>query len=103
MPDEIKFVPEELRACADLYEERNALYGDNYKRFGHIMTVLFPDGLVLNTPEDFNRFGIYVQMIAKCTRYAEQFKKGGHDDSLRDTAVYAMMLLELDLVKPKNE
>lgn len=88
--------PDTLEAAAALYRERNKLYGDNYKRFGPIMALLFPDGLTLKTAEDFGRFGILVQVIAKQTRYAENFTRGGHEDSLDDTIVYAAMLKELD-------
>lgn len=88
--------PEMLRNCAAIYEQRNKLYGDNYKRFGPVMQLMFPDGLVLKTPEDHNRFGVFVQVVAKVTRYAENFTAGGHPDSLDDMAVYAMMLQELD-------
>lgn len=89
-------VPEMLRDAAGIYEERNKLYGDNYKRFGGIMLLLFPDGLELKTPDDFNRYGVFVQIVSKVSRYAEQFTKGGHPDSLDDNAVYSMMLQELD-------
>lgn len=86
-----------LAELAELYDERNALYGDNYKHFGPIMHYLFPDGLYINSAVDWNRIGIFVQITAKLTRYAAQFTKGGHTDSLDDAAVYAMMLQELDM------
>lgn len=89
-------VPEKLRALAGLYEERNKLYGDNYKRFGDIMHALFPDGLTIQTPQEWNRLGVFVQIISKSTRYAALFNAWGHKDSLDDSAVYAMMLSELD-------
>ena len=92
----VKTVPEMLRECAAVYEERNKLYGDNYKRFGEIMHLLFPQGIGLMGKDDHNRFGILVQVVAKLTRYCEQFEKGGHDDSLLDMANYATMLRELD-------
>lgn len=93
----MKTVPEDLREKAALYEERNKQYGGNYKYFGVIMRALFQDGpVVLKTVEDHNRFGIFVQVLAKATRYAAQFSDGGHDDSLDDIAVYSMMLKELD-------
>lgn len=90
------FVPEQLHKLAELYEQRNALYGDNYKRFGSIMTVLFPEGLTLQSADDWNRIGIFVQKMAKVTRYAANFRNGGHVDSLDDLSVYAQMLQELD-------
>lgn len=92
----MKTVPEMLRDAAGIYEERNKLYGMNYKRFGKIMHLLFPSGPVLVDADPHNRFGILVQIVAKITRYAENFARGGHDDSLDDMAVYAMMLKELD-------
>ena len=92
----MKKVPDMLRDAANIYEERNKLYGDNYKRFGYIMKELFPQGLKLEGPDDFNRYGVFVQVVSKITRYAENFTRGGHADSLDDMAVYAMMLQELD-------
>lgn len=91
-----RFVPRELRLKADIYEERNKVYGDNYKLFGSVIRVMFPEGVHLETEEDHNRWGIFVQIVAKVTRYAANFHRGGHDDSLDDNAVYSMMLKELD-------
>lgn len=93
----MSYVPEQLRAKAALYEERNALYGDNYKKFGPIMELL---GIKeLKSASDHGRFAIFVQIVAKVTRYAENFHRGGHDDSLDDIAVYSMMLKELDQIE----
>lgn len=91
-----RFVPHELRSKAALYDERNKIYGDNYKLFGSVMRSMFPAGVFLESEDDFNRFGVFVQIIAKQTRYAANFMRGGHDDSLDDTSVYSMMLKELD-------
>lgn len=91
-----RFVPRELRLKADIYEERNKLYGDNYKLFGQVIYAMFPEGVHLETDEDHNRWGVFVQIVAKVTRYAANFHRGGHDDSLDDMAVYSMMLKELD-------
>lgn len=91
----MKKVPEILRECADTYEQRNKLYGDNYKKFGHVMLSLFPDGLALRTADDFNRLGLFIQCLSKLTRYSEALNRGGHQDSAHDLAVYAAMLEEL--------
>lgn len=88
-------VPEMLRNAAAIYEERNKVYGDNYKLFGHVMMAMLGQ-VDLRTPEDHNRFGILVQMVSKLTRYANNFAEGGHEDSLNDLAVYTLMLQELD-------
>lgn len=90
-------VPDMLRQSAETYEQRNKLYGDNYKRFGHIVALLFPNGIHLESEDDHNRFGVFVQIISKLTRYAENFRELGHDDSLLDMTVYATMLRELDM------
>lgn len=80
---------------ADLFEERNKVYGDNFLHFGKVMKGIFPRGLVLETEADFNRIGLFVQVISKATRYGQSFAKG-HEDSLDDAAVYAIMLNEVD-------
>lgn len=91
-----KTVPELLREGANTYEERNKLYGDNYKKFGAIMVVLFPNGPPpLRTVADWNRFGVFFQIASKVTRYAESFDRGGHADSAHDAMVYSGMLEEL--------
>lgn len=90
------FVTQQLENAAGIFQQRYELYGDNYKRFGPMMAALFPDGLTLKTPEDFGRFGIFVQVVSKLTRYGNMFTAGGHPDSLDDTSVYAQMLQELD-------
>lgn len=92
----VKSVPEMLRECAGVFEERAAVYGDNYKHFGKVMMGLFPDGLALHTEDDFSRFGVLVQAMSKATRYAQNFYRGGHDDSCIDISVYMTMLRELD-------
>lgn len=98
-------VPNSLRDAAKIYEERNKVYGDNYKHYGAVVQSLFPDGIVLDTDDEHNRFGVLTMMMSKFTRYAQNFKpvheEGvlqhvGHADSLDDLAVYCMMLKELD-------
>ena len=95
-----KTVPEILRECASTYEERNKMYGDNYKKFGAVMKAIFPEGVALYGVENFNRFGIFVQCVSKLTRYSESLNKGGHQDSAHDLSVYAAMLEELTNADP---
>jgi hypothetical protein len=61
----IKSVPQALADLGKLYEERNALYQDNYKNFGRTLLGLFPNGITLKSEEDFNRFALYIQLIHK--------------------------------------
>lgn len=89
-------VPDRLHKLARLYQERNAVYGDDYKRHGDVMIALFPEGIRLETVADFNRYAVLTMIVAKVGRYASNFAKGGHPDSLDDVAVYTQMLQELD-------
>ncbi len=95
--EEQPFVARELEAKAKLFTERHAVYGDNYFRFGPIMSlILETQTLDVKSASDMARLGVLVQIVSKITRYGENFNRGGHDDSLDDIAVYAMMLKCLD-------
>lgn len=85
-----------LREAATTYEERNKVYGDNYMRVGNVMAAIFPDGVMLKTPDDHNRFHIFMLGIVKLTRYAVNWDGGGHQDSIHDNTVYSAMLEEID-------
>lgn len=89
-------VPRLLLDAEQLYIERHQIYGDNYLEFGSVMVGMFPKGIKLTTAEDFNRFGLLVQIISKLKRYAENFTSGGHPDSSADLVVYGAMLQEVD-------
>lgn len=93
---EEKFVPLQLQKAAEIFKARNKIYGDNYKEFGNVMKALFPEQISITDPEEHGRFAILIQIVAKLSRYAKNFKIGGHNDSLDDLAVYSMMLKELD-------
>lgn len=95
--EEENFVERELKEKAQLFAQRHAIYGDNYKRFGPIFSrLMHGQNIEPRSSHDMSRLGILVQIVSKITRYAENFNRGGHDDSLDDIAVYAMMLKELD-------
>ena len=98
----MKAVPERLADLGALYKERNALYKDNYKRFGDTLVSLFPEGITLKTAEEFNRFCLFLQLQHKMSRYAHSVKTGGHADSLDDITVYAQMTAEYDDEKRSN-
>lgn len=94
-----------LDQMATTYRARNLLYKDNYKRFGNLMRGLFPDGLSVQTNEEWNRLCILMMITSKLTRYAANFSKGGHQDSIHDAGVYSAMLEELSMesIKAKDE
>lgn len=82
-----------LEEMADTFRERNKIYGDNYKRVGAVMAAMFPDGVVLRTAEDFNRWHLFELQIVKLTRFANSGLV--HKDSIHDEAVYAAMVESL--------
>ena len=90
-------VPDILEDGAKTFRQRHELYGDNYKRFGHILMHLFPNGLDITEPEIANRLNLLIQITGKVTRYAECLSNGhkGHKDSAHDIMVYAAMLEEM--------
>lgn len=88
-------VANELLRASELFKERSRVYGKNYKDFGPVAYTML-EGIKLETPDDFARLGVLVQIISKLTRYCANFNNGGHDDSLMDLSVYAQMLRELD-------
>ena len=86
-----------LNAGAETFKDRHRLYGDNYKRFGNILTHLFPNGVDVTNPDIANKLNLLIQITGKVTRYAEGLSNGnkGHKDSAHDIMVYAAMLEEL--------
>lgn len=91
-------VPERLKELGTLYEERNALYGDNYKHTGKVLKGMFPNGINLMTEKEFNEFALFIQLVHKTTRIAQSistYEQPLHADSLDDLSVYSQMLAEV--------
>ena len=88
-------VPEILRTMAETYEQRNAVYGDNFKNVAPLMKALFPDGVPerLVTTSTWHLFEL---VVVKLTRFANSNLK--HTDSVHDIAVYSAMI-ESELTK----
>lgn len=84
-----------LTEAAQTFRQRNAVYKDNYKHIGKVMSGFFPNGLTLRTEEDFVRFHLFILMQVKGTRYTQNWE-AGHQDSIRDATVYAAMLEAVD-------
>jgi len=100
----MKKADEMLIESAEIYAERNKIYGDGYKTFGKLVKALFPDGVHLETEEDFTRWGVFQMMLSKIHRYSQNFTKGGHYDSLIDLSTYSAMMNELDgMIVPAPE
>lgn len=86
-----------LQDSATLYGERNEVYKDNVDSVGRVMMALFPKGApALKTKHDYKRWHIFELIIVKLTRYANNYEKGGHQDSISDLRPYAAILEALD-------
>lgn len=84
-----------LKEAAAIFEDRNAAYGENWRKVGPLMAQLFGK-ITLETAEDYNRFHILMLAVVKLTRYVQNWDKGGHEDSANDSAVYWAMLQSID-------
>lgn len=72
------------------YNERAAVYKDNFISTGKVMKVLFPNGKTIATAEEQELFHLFSWVVGKLTRYAATDMK--HLDSIHDLAVYASMI-----------
>lgn len=81
-----------LRESAEIFDERAAIYGDNWIYFGDFMAAAFPRGVTIETAEEWRRLGLLIQIAYKFTRSCQAFKSGGHGDSTMDSSVYNAML-----------
>lgn len=84
-----------LIKAAELFKERNAVYGDNFRMVGAVMAALFPNGLTVKTVDDWNRLHIFLLGVVKDTRYVINWSTG-HPDSVGDATVYKAMLDMID-------
>lgn len=97
MKGRIEMKPEEiLTEAANTFAERDKQYGNNYLVIGEALAALLPNGIMLKTPEDFNRFHLWLMCVAKVSRYGKNLSKGGHQDSIHDNIVYGAMLEAFD-------
>lgn len=109
----LKIVPKRDRVVEMLEEamktrtERNAAYGEHhyggaYIQHGYVMKALFPQGISAHHPDNMNRLMNLNVIVGKLVRYCSNFEQGGHDDSMKDIAVYSQMQRELDELFKSN-
>lgn len=85
-----------LQGATDVYQDRNAVYKDNFRMVGKVMEALFPDGRPpLSKAAEYDRWHIFELLIVKLTRYANNFDVP-HEDSLLDMLPYLGILGGLD-------
>jgi len=85
-----------LQSAMDKFKERDDEYGNAFKNHGHIIKAFFPEGLHLDNARDMCRFAVFQAIIGKLNRYAANFNRGGHQDSIHDAICFCAMLEELD-------
>lgn len=78
-----------LEEAARTFRERNGVYDDNYKLVAPIVKVLFPEGVPSELVEQ-DHWHLFELILVKLTRFARSGLT--HQDSMRDTAVYAAMI-----------
>lgn len=79
-----------LKAAAETFAERNAQYKDNALVVADVMKALFPDGVRLDSPEDYHFWHLFELLIVKLTRFTNSDLR--HVDSIHDLMVYAAMI-----------
>ena len=98
-----------LDEAAETFRQRNAIYGNNFLHIGIIMMGLFPEGLSINTAEDWNRLHILLLQIVKLSRYcnvwdADEPKEiASRIDSMHDNTVYSAILESIDRMSHECE
>ena len=98
-----KNAAEILKEASALYEKRNKQYGESFLIVGEIIQILFPKGIILKTKIDHVRMYLFEWLIGKIVRYANNFEKGGHQDSIHDASVYCAMLESVDEFYKENK
>ena len=78
-----------LTGAAQTYSERNEVYGDNYKRVGAMMRVLFPEGAPAELLHS-DQFHLFELILVKLSRFA--ISGLSHEDSIHDACVYCAMI-----------
>jgi hypothetical protein len=90
---------DKLNKAVETANERGKIYGESHKNFldnARMMTGMFPNGVTLKSESDFARFILFTMCTVKMCRYANNFSKGGHEDSIHDQGVYSFILENYD-------
>lgn len=87
-----KKIADILANSTETFNTKSKEYGNTYKVAGKTLHSMFPNGLTLETEDDFIRFSNFVMCSTKMIRYASNLKSGGHKDSAHDLIIYSAML-----------
>lgn len=87
--DPAKTADQILMSMAEMFRLKNAQYDDNSVVVGRVMAALFPNGIALKTPADYEFWHLFELSIVKLTRFTQS--KLRHQDSIHDQAIYLAM------------
>ena len=82
-------VQREIGEIQEISDRRSNSWGDAYLVLGDLLSVLYPTGVCVSGKMPCVRHNLVCTMLTKLVRY---IKKPDDPDSLRDLAVYALML-----------
>jgi hypothetical protein len=88
----------EFKEAMELCMLKNKDYGNAKEVAGAVMNLLFPRGIKIETPDQFNEFNMFVMIMSKVVRFANlsQSKEMPNfesiDDTLKDLGNYAFIL-----------
>ena len=90
----VKFdsVTQVLEHALEIHADRDYTYNKSYRQSGDLYAVLFPNGVRLETPEDFGTFTALTNVIMKLHRFCRNLDHGGHLDSALDMTNYSAIL-----------
>lgn len=81
-----------LEEAWDQFESKNATHGETWKDFGKVMMAIGLRVHPESDEDDWNRLGVFVQIVHKVLRYGKTFHHGGCKNSSSDLVTYAAML-----------
>lgn len=87
-----KDILDSLKKAEAVIIERSDEYENAHIVHAEVLAAMFPNGIELKSISDFSKFATLNMCVAKTTRYAMNFNKGGHKDSALDLISYAAML-----------
>ena len=88
-----------MKTMLETFEERGAVYKDDYVDFARLLTVLYPGGPRIKSEMEWIKFDFLCRILGKVTRFTASGMT--HQDSIHDIAVYAAML-EAALLEEKG-
>jgi hypothetical protein len=91
LPQQSESTSDVLREMAETFDQRNAVYKDNYKTAGAILRAMYPQGIAQHLMGD--ELHLLMLIAVKLSRFVHAEHK--HKDSMVDVGVYAAMIANI--------